>query len=605
MQGLQTALQGANTLGQLGGQQFQQGMDINKLQSAYGGQQQALRQQGLSQAYQDFQDEKNYPYKQLGFMSDMVRGLPLGQQSTRTMYEPGPNAAQNLGALGMGAYGLSKFMAEGGMAYADGGSVDNPDNVSRIVSKLSDQQLQQAMQAAQARGDQDQLEAIQSEMSMRASERNGLASAVTPEMANQMAAANGGLMDSYAGGGGVLAFQSRGMVDSDADSNDRERYFESKGNPEVYGAFGKYGIEQLDRLKNLKAFESLKPAERAALEQEAYDRIQRFGGENPYAEMTEKFKTFEADRIKNLEEGKGLAALQAIPAILQGRGIRGIGAGIGALGGNLAGVAKADTADKRALASMDFNLKDAQRKERMATGREALGNVKDREANRLAAHTAERADIVAGLTGASKFAGAFRPVKSGSGASKDPKIAEQNYLNILENLRATSKPNEGESPKAFEARIAREASKLAVAESKTSDFGPGRAGAAADAIAVKLKAAETVALEKLSRTPDYREATPAMKQAMEEKVKADVERRVNFEDAAHRKLHRQLAARAKTTTVAFGPTQNKPHKGKLWLNHGRKLSRARATKPCQTKRKALYESSTSTVWSLQKCLSKT
>jgi hypothetical protein len=221
MQGLQTALTGANTLGSLGGQQFQQGMDINKLQNAYGGQQQALRQQGLSQAYSDFQDEKNYPYKQLGFMSDMIRGLPLGQQTTKTMYEPNPGMAQQVGALGMGAYGLSKFMADGGMAYADGGevegydeggSVDSADNVGRIVSKLSDQQLQQAMQAAQARGDQDQLEAIQSEMAMRASERNGIASAVTPQMANQMAAAGGGLMDSYAGGG-VVAFARGGLQD--------------------------------------------------------------------------------------------------------------------------------------------------------------------------------------------------------------------------------------------------------------------------------------------------------------------------------------------------------------------------------------------------------
>ena len=194
MQGLQTALTGA-------GQQFSQGMDINKLQSAYGGQQQALRQQGLTQAYQDFQNEQNYPYKQLGFMSDMIRGLPVGQSSTRTMYEPEPGMAQQLGSIGMGAYGLSKFMAEGGMAYADGGSVDSPDNVGRIVSKLSDQQLQQAAQAAQARGDMDQLEAIQSEMAMRASERNGIASSVTPEMADRMA------------GGGVVAFADGGLND--------------------------------------------------------------------------------------------------------------------------------------------------------------------------------------------------------------------------------------------------------------------------------------------------------------------------------------------------------------------------------------------------------
>jgi hypothetical protein len=192
MQGLQTALQGA-------GQQFQQGMDINKLQSAYGGQQQALRQQGLSQAYEDFQNQQNYPYKQLGFFSDMIRGLPVGQTSAKNIYEPEPGLAQQVGSIGMGAYGLSKFMAEGGRAYADGGSVDSADNVQRIVSKLSDQQLQQAAQAAQARGDMDQLEAIQSEMAMRASERNGIAGGVTNEMADRMA------------GGGVVAFAGGGL----------------------------------------------------------------------------------------------------------------------------------------------------------------------------------------------------------------------------------------------------------------------------------------------------------------------------------------------------------------------------------------------------------
>lgn len=201
IQGLQTALQGAGQLGALGGQEFQQGMDINKLQSAYGGQQQALRQQGLTQAYQDFQNEQNHPYKQLGFFSDLIRGLPVGQATTKTMYEPDPSMAQQIGSIGMGAYGLSKFMAEGGMAYADGGSVDSADNVQRIVSQLSDQQLQQSAQAAQARGDMDQLEAIQSELAMRASERRGIAGSVTPQMADRMA------------GGGVVAFATGGLND--------------------------------------------------------------------------------------------------------------------------------------------------------------------------------------------------------------------------------------------------------------------------------------------------------------------------------------------------------------------------------------------------------
>jgi hypothetical protein len=177
--------------------------------SAFGGQQQALRQQGLSQAYGDFQEQKNYPYKQLGFMSDMIRGLPLGQQSSRQMYEnPGSMLGQVAG-LGTGLYAASQaFKADGGLteSYADGGSVESAGNIEAIVSKLSDQQLQQSMEAAQARGDQAQMQIIQAEMAMRASERNGMAGAYnslpqeTQEGMAEMA------------GGGVVAFADEGLV---------------------------------------------------------------------------------------------------------------------------------------------------------------------------------------------------------------------------------------------------------------------------------------------------------------------------------------------------------------------------------------------------------
>jgi len=206
LQGLNTALQGANTLGQLGQQQFGQGMDINKLQSAYGGQQQALQQQGLSQAYEDFQNQQNYPYKQLGFMSDMIRGLPLGQVTSKSMYEaPGSMAGQGAG-LGMGAYGLSKlsnFMAGGGLTYADGGSVDSSYNISSILSKLSDEQLTQAKQAAVGRRDVEEIGLIDEEMSHRASLRRGVASA--PVDAEAMASdQNPDSISSFAAGGSAV-----------------------------------------------------------------------------------------------------------------------------------------------------------------------------------------------------------------------------------------------------------------------------------------------------------------------------------------------------------------------------------------------------------------
>jgi len=114
LQGLQTALSGANTLGQLGGMQYQQNMGINAAQNQYGLQQQAQTQNILNNQYQDFLNAQNYPYKQLGFMSDMLRGLPLTQQSSN-VYAPPPSAVSQIAGLGGAALtGAKLFGAKGG-----------------------------------------------------------------------------------------------------------------------------------------------------------------------------------------------------------------------------------------------------------------------------------------------------------------------------------------------------------------------------------------------------------------------------------------------------------------------------------------------------------
>jgi hypothetical protein len=412
LQGLNTALQGAGQLGTLGSQQFQQGMDINKLQNAYGGQQQALRQQGLSQAYQDFQNEQNYPYKQLGFMSDMIRGLPLGQVTSKSMYEPDPSAAQNLAALGAGAYGLSKFMAEGGMTYADGGSVDSQDNVSRIVSKLSDQQLQQAMQAAQARGDMDQLEAIQSEMGMRASERRGIAGGVSNEMATRMA------------GGGVVAFSrptaanNYSLTDSETDETDlTERNLEpSPGDPKMFRTAKDYTMAALQGLTNQKGYVPMDAATRRSLTKKNYDELQEFAGEDPYAPALERGKKFETDLEAQGERGKGAVALSLIPALLRpGSKMRAFGEAAGVGGTGLAALDAAQSREKRALADYDFKIRDAQRKERMGLTKDAMGMTQGIESARAAADKATTSRLQAQGNVAAKFLQATRPV-GGAGA---------------------------------------------------------------------------------------------------------------------------------------------------------------------------------------------
>jgi hypothetical protein len=122
LQGLQTALTGAGQLGQLGNQQYTQGMGINQLQNQYGTQQQQQSQNILNNQMQDFQNYQNYPYKQLGFMSDMLRGLPLTQQSS-SIYQAPPSTAQNVASLGLGAAGISRLMANGGVAMSNGGGL--------------------------------------------------------------------------------------------------------------------------------------------------------------------------------------------------------------------------------------------------------------------------------------------------------------------------------------------------------------------------------------------------------------------------------------------------------------------------------------------------
>ena len=112
LQGLQTALTSANALGNLGNTQYQQNMGINQMQNQYGLQQQQQQQNILNNQYQDFLNYQNSPYKQMGFMSDILRGLPLTQQSA-TMYQTPPSLGSQLIGGATTAAGIA-LRAKGG-----------------------------------------------------------------------------------------------------------------------------------------------------------------------------------------------------------------------------------------------------------------------------------------------------------------------------------------------------------------------------------------------------------------------------------------------------------------------------------------------------------
>jgi hypothetical protein len=152
LQGLGQAGASASTLGQLGQTQFGQEQAANQAMLSAGTQQQGLQQKGLDTAYQQYQAQLNYPYQQIGFMSDLLRGLPLTQQSTSMYQNPSMiSQAAGLGTAGIGAYGMynmatkagggqikEKRMANGGITqlFDVGGSIKSD------LSRMSPEELQ-------------------------------------------------------------------------------------------------------------------------------------------------------------------------------------------------------------------------------------------------------------------------------------------------------------------------------------------------------------------------------------------------------------------------------------------------------------------------------
>ena len=108
LQGAQAATQAGIGLGQLGGQQQQAGLQLAQAQEQFGGMGQKEKQAALDLAYQDFIQQQQYPYKQIGFMSDLLRGSAnLAGTGSKTVYEQSPSMLSQLvgpGLLGLGMY---------------------------------------------------------------------------------------------------------------------------------------------------------------------------------------------------------------------------------------------------------------------------------------------------------------------------------------------------------------------------------------------------------------------------------------------------------------------------------------------------------------------
>ena len=235
LQGYQQAVGAGKALVDTGGAQLQAQQGIIGLQSQAGAQQQALEQQRINQAIQNYALQQQNPQLQLSLMSSLTRGLPL-QQSTTQQYQAAPSALSQiggLGAAGVGLYGMGRsagiFGKEGGHVkkLASGGITGmskkvllNPEDfstnqvktmtdkgmISRLVgapildAKMKDEQRMKFAQAAQQ---PKPIDTIAADIMARAAASQGIDNAES----------NLPVMSAF--DGGIVAMADGGEVDDD------------------------------------------------------------------------------------------------------------------------------------------------------------------------------------------------------------------------------------------------------------------------------------------------------------------------------------------------------------------------------------------------------
>ena len=117
LQGLQTGLQGAQqatqagtALANIGTAEQESNLRRLQAQSTVGAEQRALEQQILDQQYADFLRQRDYPMEQLGYYSNLMRGMPIQLGSTATTYQQPASAVSQVGGAGLSLLALSKLL---------------------------------------------------------------------------------------------------------------------------------------------------------------------------------------------------------------------------------------------------------------------------------------------------------------------------------------------------------------------------------------------------------------------------------------------------------------------------------------------------------------
>ena len=513
MQGLQTALSGAQQLGNLGQTQYAQNVGLVNLQNQLGLQQQQQAQNVLNTQYQNYLNQQNYPYKQMGFMSDILRGVPLTTTGS-TVYQAAPSALQSLTSLGLGAYGLSSLFggtgtgqaakAAGGSVkgYAGGGSVTSREFKEYAVDNVPSQLLPTVQRNAQGRGDMDTYQLAMEKMAQDAAIRRGVSGAL-PAGASVVRAA----------GGGIIAFAG------DEDDNDPQTG-QLVNFPQMGPADPRRVTAADKAIAEMMGFEpsSLTADESNTLWQGYLDRAKKALGPNEAAEGLRKYYAgAEDERMQALSQGKGLAALEAASAILQPGGfMRGLGAAGSAFAKSYGQSLRADAAAKRSNAIAQYHLADSERKERAGLMKEADTALAAYKANKKDADKFEFDKRRYAADANVKLVRETRQLK-GAGAGAGPKP-----LKINEQLAAAETAYENDPSEKNLKNVT--ALRRAVAQTKTTDVGTTKADLTREGRISSEDKSVQAAMKSFKYDPAYLEAKQAGPDEAERVWNAELER---------------------------------------------------------------------------------
>jgi len=410
------------------------------------------------------------------------------------MYQAPPSTLQTVGALGMGAYGAKQLgmFADGGQvdSYAGGGEINamnDQNQMADAVDKLTDEQLQQIIQNPSSAAE---LEAAKMELATRASERSGLAGAYN--MAQ----------------GGVVAFKDKGFVqtpgglnvlegEADEYGGGGEEEFGTLGNPSAYNRLLARYEKEYDENANR---DDVKLRTDAEMEAATMARLRKMGdtigGDKMYSDIESQISKMRGENEGALGEGKGLAALQAAGAMLQGNDpIRGIGAAGSAFASSYAPALAAKRKSDQAFTEMNINLSKARRAEKMGLLKEADAYEQAAEKNKIDAYKAGTAARKAGLDSLPNAIKAaqtktFRPAAA-------PKLSEQ-----MEYLLATPEQRD-------------------IMNQRYQLKAPGLAGTQTTAAAMGERTDAQIAAEATAKAADLAEKRDAARLQLEKDVAAE------------------------------------------------------------------------------------